>query len=310
MNFLLFILSCGHDIQISAQNSVDDTNSISLPTDTAEKDTEIQSLPDDTGEFADPYDTDISEDPNTGITGYTNYKFQQVACPACLGIPEEVNIYFSAEFHEPITVGHTEWLPELNTCIENIYSTVPSTNSISVGSYLSVSSNSHNFSVPMLSAGYYYTESIWDVDYQRDSLYTVNTEMGTYQFMSAHGFDYIEPYTLLWIDPSYAYEAAISNDPIGYTMFSWGPRSEDFFFTIAITVYSWDGARYLGRVDCAGEDTGNMAVPGIHFQSFPDGSLVAVYLTRRKIELVETDINNSHIEYHTEWEVVGTGHIE
>lgn len=305
-DFLFIISSCGHDIQISKRN--DDTgDNVSILDDT---DTEQQSLLNDSENNESIPSIDTSVDPNAGITGYTNYKFQQIACPVCLGAAQEINIYFSAEFHEPITNGHTEWLPEVGTCVENIYSTAPSTNSIDVGYTLTVNSNSHTFYAPSITSGYYYTDSIWDVEYQRDSDYTVETEMGTYQFMSGHGFDFIEPYTLLWIDPSYAYETVISNDPVGYTMFSWGPTSSDFFFTITVTVYSWDGRQYLGRVDCAGEDSGYMIMPGIHFQAYPDGSLTAVYLTRRKIELVETDINNSHIEYHTEWEVVGTGHIE
>ena len=41
-----------------------------------------------------------------------------------------------------------------------------------------------------------------------------------------------------------------------------------------------------------------------------DGALAAIYLSRHKIELVETDINNSYIETHMEWEVVGTGYIQ
>ena len=66
----------------------------------------------------------------------------------------------------------------------------------------------------------------------------------------------------------------------------------------------------MGRVDCVDEDSGYMSIPGSYFQQFPPGSLAAVHLNRHKIELVETDINNSFIETHTEWEVVGTGHIE
>ena len=79
---------------------------------------------------------------------------------------------------------------------------------------------------------------------------------------------------------------------------------------ITVAVYSWDGSQFLGRVDCVDEDSGYMSIPGSYFQQFPPGSLAAVHLNRHKIELVETDINNSFIETHTEWEVVGTGHIE
>ena len=127
--------------------------------------------------------------------------------------------------------------------------------------------------------------------------------------MSSHGFDFIEPYTLLWVDPSYAYDAPIYRTGAG-TNFTWSPTSVDSTFVITVAVYSWDGSQFLGRVDCAGQDNGFMNIPSSYFMSYPTGSLTAVHLVRHKVELVETDINNSFVETHMEWEVVGTGHIE
>ena len=177
-----------------------------------------------------------------------------------------------------------------------------------LGSPISISalSHLHNFNAPMLSQGYYETTNIWESQLQRDAIYDVTTEAGNYSFLSSHGFDYIEPMEMLWIDPSYAFDAVISRSG---TSFSWGPHSTDSTFMVLVAVYSYDGSQMLGYVACGGDDSGNMTIPSQYLQ-YPVGSLVAIHLSRHKIELVETNINNSYIETHMEWEVIGTGHIE
>jgi hypothetical protein len=79
---------------------------------------------------------------------------------------------------------------------------------------------------------------------------------------------------------------------------------------VTLAVYSSDGSQMLGYVACSGEDNGSLTIPSQYLQSYPVGALVAIHLSRHKVELVETDINNSYIETHMEWEVIGTGHIE
>ena len=266
------------------------------------------SAPDDSSTTS-PVDSGDTDMPNTGITGYAHYKLRQVACPACVGETQEITITYSAQFHQPSTDGHTSWLPAPGSCTVNLYTISPSVVPVSVGSSLLVSSPQHTFSVPQVSAGVYQTSQIWETQYQRDTSYTTQTDLGSFNFKSTHGFDFIEPYTLLWVDPSYAYDAAINRSGAG-TNFTWAPTSTDSIFIITVAVYSWDGSQFLGRVDCAGYDNGYMNIPGSYFASHPAGSLTAVHLTRHKIELVETDINNSFVETHMEWEVIGTGHIE
>ena len=78
---------------------------------------------------------------------------------------------------------------------------------------------------------------------------------------------------------------------------------------ITVAVYSWDGSQFLGYVTCAGPDNGMMTIPAQYLQPYQVGSLVAIHLERHKVELVETDINNSFVETHMSWEVVGTGTI-
>jgi hypothetical protein len=155
-------------------------------------------------------------------------------------------------------------------------------------------------------AGLYETTSIWESQLQRDTLYRVETQQGEYNFVSTHGFDFIEPYTMLWVDPSYAFEAPIYRS--GAT-FTWAPTSTDSIFMITVAVYSWDGSQFLGYVTCTGPDNGTMTIPAQYLQAYQVGSLVAIHLERHKLQTVETEINNSYIETHMSWEVIGTGTI-
>lgn len=247
-----------------------------------------------------------SEPERTGITGYTSLHLRQVACPACVGEPQEIKITFSAEFHQPISDNHTSWIPTSDQCTTNLISMSPSTNPINVGPSIVIDSGVHNFGAEQVATGLYETTSIWESQLQRDAVYTVESQEGSYDFVSSHGFDFIEPYNMLWVDPSYAFEAPIYRS--GAT-FTWAPTSTDSTFMITVAVYSWDGSQFLGYVTCSGPDNGMMTIPAQYLQAYQAGSLVAIHLERHKVSLVETDINNSYIETHMSWEVVGTGTI-
>ena len=285
---LSLLLCCASDVSImKRQDPITDT---SAPiTDSA---------------FQEPSD---NPEQRSGITGYSYLHLRQVACPACMGESQEITITFSAEFHQPSSDGHVDWLPQVGQCTTNLIGTDPSTIPINVGSSIMVNNPSHSFSVPAMGEGFYWTTSIWESQLQRDAFYTVQTEAGSYGFFSSHGFDFIEPYTMLFVDPSYAFQAPISRS--GAT-FTWGPTSTDSTFMINVVVYSSDGSQLLGYVACSGQDNGSMTIPAQYLQSYPAGSLVAIHLSRHKVDLVETDINNSYMQSHMEWEVVGTGFIQ
>jgi len=265
---------------------------------------DTSSLVVDTGVFEPS--TEPSEE-RSGITGYNYLHLRQIACPACVGESQEITITLQLEFHQPISDGYTDWIPAPGQCTANLFGISPSVIPISVGSSVMVNNSSHSFSVPATGEGFYSTTNIWESQLQRDALYSVQTEVGAYSFLSSHGFDFIEPYTMLWVDPLYAFDAPIYQS--GAT-FTWGPTSTDSTFLVTLAVYSADGTQMLGYVACSGEDSGSLTVPGQYLQSYPVSSLVAIHLARHRVELVETDINNSYVQTHTEWEVIGTGHIE
>jgi len=288
--FLVLLLDCTTDVSIMKRQDHKDTTIVTI----------------DSGETS----TEPSAEPSserTGVTGYAHLHLRQVACPMCMGETQEITIKFSSEFHEPSSDGHTDWMPSVGECTTNVFGMDPSTVPMNVGSLIQISNPSHNFSAPLVQQGLYETTDIWEAQLQRDATYKVQTDAGSFSFLSTRGFDYIEPYTMLWVDPSYAFDAPIYRSGAS---FYWGPQSFDSTFLITVAVYSSDGSQMIGYVTCSGEDSGSMTIPSQHLQTYPVGSLVAIHLARHQIDFVETDINNSFMQTHMEWEVVGTGHIE
>ena len=45
---------------------------------------------------------------NNNVTGLFEMGLRQVACPACVGVSEELTLKMRAEFHQQSTVGHFE----------------------------------------------------------------------------------------------------------------------------------------------------------------------------------------------------------
>ena len=291
---LTLLLACGSDVSIMKRD---------------EKSQDTSDIVSDINTSPEPAIEPSSEpsDERMGISGYTHLHLKQVACPACVGEVQEIRINFTAEFHQPISDNHTEWIPQVGECTNALTGINPSTIPVDVGSFLSVTNTSHNFSASQVGTGLFQTENIYEGQLQRDALYEVQTDIGSYSFFSSHGFDFIEPYTMFYVDPSYAFAAPINRSGAA---FSWAPTSVNSVFMIRVAAYSGDGSVFFGHATCVGEDNGFMMIPAEYLNIFPAGSLAAIHLARHKVELVETDIFNSYIETHMEWEVVGTGYLQ
>ena len=151
--------------------------------------------------------------------------------------------------------------------------------------------------------------NIYEYQYNRNTPYNITTENGNIPnaFVTVEGFDNIEPYTLLWVDPSYAFDAIISKSG---TMFSWSPVVANSQFEIIVAIYSPDGTQFLGSVSCMENDVGYMQIPGTYFQPYPSWSLAAVHLFRHRQDRVPAEDFNGWIQSHMIWEVVGTAHLE
>ena len=291
---LFFICACGMETSIVGvvDNNSDDTSEI---------------VPDVT--ITDTTDTSFTTPSLEGVVGYVNYTFQQVACQNCLGVTQEITLDFSATFHNRITDTHTSWMPGVGSCIENVAETSPAHTPIDVGSSLQVSGPVSSFSVPRIGQNTYQTSNIYETQYDRDGTHTVYSEAISdgFTFISSRGFDYIEPFSLLYVDMSYAYQAPIYTTG---TTFYWGPSGSGEKFMIIIAVYTSNGSSLLGYVACMGEDIGYMTIPGEYLSSYSQGSLVAVHLSRQSIDMSPSYDLGGYVETHMVWEVVGTGHIE
>ena len=262
----------------------------------------------DTTEPSEPA-VEPSTEPPEGIGGYVHYYLRQVACPACMGESNEITVEFEARFHEKINDSYTTWVVPQGECTEALSYMMPSLTLFDKGSEIKANADGSVIHAYRTSLGSYYNSWNTDSFYVRDVLHTISEE-DNYEFASFtsfHGFDSIEPYELRYVDPSYAFAAPIYRS--GST-FWWSPYGSNSTFMITLAVYSPDGSSLLGYVACSGGDTGMMTIPGQYLSSYPTWALVAVHMARHKIELVPWEEQNTFLETHMEWEVVGTGHIE
>ena len=260
---------------------------------------------------AEPEDelTEPSQEPSNEMSdltiGYGEVYFRQIACPPCVGSSTEFDITATLKLHQPTSGDYTDYLQEPGTCTTNLIQTHVSSQPLQSSQQASFNGITLNPNSP----GEWYNGFIYEQQYERNSSYSVTSEHGTISnaFTSIEGFDDIQPYTLLWVDPSYAYDAVISKSG---TTFSWQPIVNNSLFEIIIAVYSSNGSQFLGAVSCLEEDQGYMYIPGSYFQSYPTWSIAAVHLIRHKINSVPAPELNGYFQSHMMWEVVGTGHIE
>jgi hypothetical protein len=284
---LLQLLSCSGDISI-----------ITVDKDNAEDTSDTLIL--DTASCFDPVET------MTDLTiGMAQIHFRQIACPACVGASGEFDIQAELLLHYPTSGNYFDHLTPLGTCTTNLYDT-----HVSAQPLLATQSVSfNNIQLNPVGQGEWKNPYLYEYQYQRQTPYTITTEHGSIYdaFVTVEGFDWIEPYTLLWVDPSYAFEAPISKNG---TTFTWSPAISNAQFEILIAVYSADGSQFLGAVSCLENDDGYMFVPGSYFQSFPTWSLAAIHLIRHRIAETPATEFDGWLQSHMLWEVVGTGHIE
>jgi hypothetical protein len=250
-----------------------------------------------------------STEPPEGIGGYVHYHLRQVACLACMGETNEITVQFDSRFHEKIFDTYTRHIPAQGQCTQNVTEVVPLVELYDMGAEIKARTGNTTLNAYKTMDGNYVGTWFTDSIYIRDAVHTISREddYDFAQFTSFHGFDSIEPFELRYVDISYAFAAPIYRS--GAT-FWWAPYGSNSTFTIMLAVYSPDGASLLGYVACSSGDTGMMTIPGQYLSSYPTWALVAVHLTRHKIERVLWEEENTYIETHMEWEVVGTGHIE
>ncbi len=286
---LALLMACGSDIAIITKNQPRDTSTV------------VDSAPPTPA--TEPGDTQVPG--LEGIGGYFNYSVSQLACPACLGETQSIQLSMTAQFHDPTNQSHTAWIPAPGECVTAFDSTVPSVTTKNYGNKIVV--NNSFRTMEMYFNINEYTGTIYESQYDRDTLHTVLTDGGSFEFETIHGFDTLEPQTMLYVDPSYAFAAPIYRS--GAT-FWWTPANNTGEFMVTIAVYSADGSSMLGYVSCVTGDVGQLTIPGNYLSMFPQGSLAAIHLERHKVALEEFVEQGTFIETHMTHQVIGTGMIQ
>ena len=301
MMTLLLCLSCASDIAIitTEQKGYDDTaEAIGV------------------GEPADdpwnPDDTDPQEpagEPSSEMTeltiGFAEMSLTQIACPACMGVTNEFDIYANLKLHQPTSGGYTEWLTPVGTCVTQELGAYVSSTPITITG----SAAFNSIQLFPSGAAEWSNTNLYEYQIERRTQVYVSTDAGSIPnaFETLEGFDDIQPWELRYVDPSYAFAAVVSKQG---TTFSWQPVIPDAQFEILIAVYSPDGSQLLGMVSCMENDVGYLTVPGSYFQSYPYNALTAIYLSRHRVDRRPAPEFNGYLESHMVWTVLGTGHIE
>lgn len=302
---LAFFLACGTDVGIYGIREVKEQPDTSV---VESIDSAIEEEP--SSEPDSSPSTEPSSEPSSevleGTVGLVVYELEQVACPACMGVSQEITINFDAKFHDRMNEQHLTWVPQNGTCVQNLNYTTINVVPKNIGQSLTVQGGIAYFTPYYNGMSYYGTHM--EQQYARDTLLNVIAQNGSsFQFMSLHGFDNIEPWEMRYVDPSYAFAAVISKYG---TNFQWAPFGSSGLFNITIAVYSPNGAQLLGYVSCTTNDSGFFTMPGSYFQSFPTWSLTAIHLTRVLHQRVPYPDLGGYVDVQVEWAVVGTGHIE
>ena len=294
------LLSCTQDVSIIKRYDETPYDS-AVVTDTLDPWVE----PSEPGNTASP-----TSEPSLGdlskTVGFAELHFAQIACPACVGVSSEFDISANLKLHQPTSGDYTEWLTPVGTCSGQLIESYVSSTPLAA----TQSATFNDIVLDPAGPGEWMEENIYEFQVPRRTMLSITTQHGSAPnaFKTLEGFDSIEPYTLLWVDPSYAFEALISkNYP---TQFSWYPSVPGEMFEIMVAVYSPDGSQLLGVVSCMEYDTGSMSIPNSYFQQYPYWSLAAVYLSRHSVQKAEAPDLGGVIESHQTWTVIGTGHVE
>lgn len=303
----LLLFACGGDIGIRTVDKIQTNDTGIEVVDTAVSQPSSEPSGEPSSEPASEPSGEPSSEPLNGTVGLVNFNLEQIACQACMGVSQEITIQFDAKFHDKINETHPTWFPPAGQCTTNVNPVEIGVSSKNLGQSLNVLGSPNSFSA-FNNGMNIYTGFIQESQYDRDTNMNVQLQDGTsFQFRSIHGFDFVEPYEMRYVDISYAFAAVVSK--FG-TQFQWGPSGSPDLFNIMIATYSPDGSQLLGVVSCSTNDTGYFMFDGSYFQQYPTWSLTAIYMTRFSQQRVPYEGLNGYVDAQLEWSVVGTGHIE
>ena len=229
------------------------------------------------------------------------------------GFTKDIMVTAAAAFHEPVAGSWLDDMPAVGNCQLNPPSVQLASSYLDVGSFVYLTSGTRSVSLPKSgsSAGPMYTTSALDSnDFVSTAYYDVQApdggDIGPIEIVDAvltpMGFDAISPQEMLYVHPSSAFSAPVSKSGAS---FSWSPAGNGTI-VIIVQAYSPDGTLYLGEVVCRDWDSGSLYIPGSYFSTFPNLSLLAVFVNRYETSESVLSNNGSTVEGIAQKGVLGT----
>ena len=250
--------------------------------------------------------------PSGEIEGLVEYSFLQVACPSCFGAGSQLSVQASAAFHDPVAGSWIAWLPPVGSCALNPASAPPTASTRDVGSWVYLESGARSLGLHRSTGEtgpIYAADGLSDADYLRNAQWDVRApEAGLFVaggLLTTQGFDAIEPFEMLFVEPDAAFAAPISRS--GAT-FAWAPSGVADRFVLWIDAYDDPSGAFLGTALCVGPDSGALTVPGSLLSAFPAYSLLGIGVYRYQVQRTPTD-TGAALESVSWFGVLGTGHL-
>ena len=112
---LIFLLACASDIAIiTREEKQQDTSDVIVTT-------EASVEPADEEEPSYEPAGEPSGEPSSEMTeltiGFAEMSLTQIACPACMGVSNEFDIYANLKLHQPTSGGYSEQLTPVGSCV-------------------------------------------------------------------------------------------------------------------------------------------------------------------------------------------------
>lgn len=254
--------------------------------------------------------------PSEGVGGLIELSHLQIACPACFSVTEGVEVSAVAAFHQPVSGTWTGWMPATGTCVTNPTSTAPTSAFEDVGSTVHLTSGSTTMSLARVLDGgqtRYEALNLTDSQFLRNAAWDLTVadggEWGPFSVDDAvftgSMITELTPLDILQTQPRNAFADVINR---AGTTFTWGPYGGTGTFIVHLVIYNAQGTTVLGQVMCRGDDNGSLTVPGTYL-TYPQGSLVAVYMYRHQAGFAAVDAMGAFIESSVTIGVLGTASL-
>jgi hypothetical protein len=190
---------------------------------------------------------------------------------------------------------------------------------LDVGEWVYLTSGSHSIGLRRTSGEggpSYEAATVDEADFVRTASYDLSVPtggavLGAFAVADAvttpQGFSDIQPWQMLYVEPSQAFAAVLDRSAATVT---WAPYGGSGTFIVLVGAWNASGTTYLGSLMCRGPDDGSMTLPSTWLAEWPRGALLAVYLYRWEIASSTVPVNGGTLEAVAQVGVMGTAVLD